>query len=60
MEHKEGCMCDECIKQRTKERVARRGIDEQANAYINRRGGTLENPPIASLKGAYINRRGKK
>lgn len=44
----EGCFCDECIKQRARERLAQEAIDRASNAYIERRGG-LERPANSKL-----------
>jgi hypothetical protein len=38
-EHLLNCMCDTCIKDRVRRRVARRDTEQKSQDYIKRRGG---------------------
>ena len=52
--HKDGCMCDECIKRRVIARKDREKADAEARGYINRRGGEIGS---ISVSGALKNRK---
>lgn len=48
--HGDKCFCDNCIARRTADKVAARDRKKDADAYVKRRGGTLENPAPSQAK----------
>lgn len=45
--HKDGCMCDECIKRRVIARRDKEKADAASRGYIDRRGGDIGSISVA-------------
>ena len=45
--HREGCMCDECIKARTRARVAAADAERAQRPYIERRSAEIGEVSVA-------------
>lgn len=39
--YKDGCMCDNCIKERVRAKVAARDLEAAGKAYVQRRGAPI-------------------